>query len=127
MICSFSEGILDVQSIENISMEEILQLPQNMKDPLLTELYFHTYEPCLLEKLKNSTVWDYLLMSERVELLINWIDKRWGIDESNIIVEEHDVTEMFASLEITQEMIDKIGQFSVSDPVKELILNHLSR
>lgn len=113
------------KSIENISIEKILNLSSNVKDPLLTEIYFHIYDSCLSNKLRNNIVWEYLLSVERIELLIDWIDQQYSNDKRDIIVDEYNLTKTFANLEITQEMIDEIDQSNASTPVKEVLLNHL--
>ncbi|KAK0162920.1 hypothetical protein PV327_006649 [Microctonus hyperodae] len=113
------------KSIENISIEKILNLSPSVKDPLVTEIYFHIYDSCLSNKLRNNIVWEYLLSVERIELLNDWIDQQYSDDKRDIIVDEYNLTKTFANLEITQEMIDEIYQSNASIPVKEVLLNHL--
>ncbi|XP_063995284.1 spatacsin [Diachasmimorpha longicaudata] len=127
-----SRDTLDGHSIEKISIEEMLNLPSHIKTPLLTELYFHTYEPCLSKKLKSSAVWDYLLTEDNIKLLIKWIDRKFGEELSRNREEPQEeqkshLIDVFDMLEITPEMIERIELSNMSLPFKEILLNQLCK
>ncbi|XP_015111289.1 spatacsin isoform X2 [Diachasma alloeum] len=127
-----SRDTLDGHSIEKISIEEMLNLPPHIKTPLLTELYFHTYESCLSKKLKSSAVWDYLLTEDNIELLIKWIDRKFGEENSKNREELQEeqkshLVDVFDRLEISPEMIERIEQSNMSFPFREILLNHLCK
>lgn len=124
-----SRDTLDGHSLEKISIEEMLNLPSNIKTPLLTELYFHTYEACLSRKLRSSAVWDYLLTEDKIELLMQWTDRKFENSKLEDEKEESksEVIQVFDRLEITPEMIEKIEQSNMSFPFREILLNHLCK
>ncbi|KAF7989681.1 hypothetical protein HCN44_008355 [Aphidius gifuensis] len=116
-----SKNIIDKKPIDNISINEMMNLQPIVKSSLVTEIYFRTNESCLVKMLDANSVWDYLLTEDNIDLLINWIDKKYNevdIDEKENI---------FNHLEIDEEMLDNIEQSSASFPTKELLLNHLSK
>ncbi|XP_058809210.1 spatacsin [Phymastichus coffea] len=116
--------------ISHKCLEEIINLPQSIKDALYTELYFYHYEPNIVAYLKSEVVWDYLLANNQIELIKFWIDKNFNnSDNLTINISEHrsDIQLLLANLKITDSMISSIDMSNGMLLVKNLILNYLSR
>ncbi|XP_034936276.1 spatacsin [Chelonus insularis] len=116
---------LNYPKIDNISIREILNLPCDVKNSLITELYFLTNEPCLLERLEPDVVWNYLLSNDDIKLLIDWIDIQMN-DKKSIVILRY-ISEVFNRFKISDKMIEDIDYSSASIPVKEILLNYFAR
>ncbi|XP_008543727.1 spatacsin [Microplitis demolitor] len=125
--CEFTDTLFHYKLIPNISIQDVLNIDNNVRESLLTELYFITYDSSLSSKLKTEVVWDYLLLNNKTDFLIIWIDIYYNKQESiNSCNKDIDV-KIFSKLNITLEMIESIETSNASFPVKLLLLNHLAR
>lgn len=125
IICSFQSNL-----ISHTCLEDIINLPQSIKDAMYTELYFYHYEPNIAASLKNSRVWDFLLANNRTDLLKLWIDLNYDESENSIVSsDEHrsDIQLLLANLKITDAMVDSVESSNGMLPINNLILNYLSR
>ncbi|KZC04326.1 PREDICTED: spatacsin [Dufourea novaeangliae] len=117
------DGLSSVLCIENI-----IKLPERIKEALCTELYFSINECTLLKNITNIVLWDYLLSNNKIEMIRFWIDSYYSgnaIKESNDINEEYKL--LFASTNIAPDMIENIDSSNASNLVKDLVKNHLCR
>ena len=116
--------------ISHKCLEEIINLPQSIKDALYTELYFYHYEPNIVAYLKNDVVWSFLFSNNKIELLKLWIDLNFNNTENlidNNSEHRSDIQLLFTNLKITEEMIASIESSNATLPINNLILNYLSR
>ncbi|XP_074094881.1 spatacsin [Cotesia typhae] len=125
--CKFTDKIFYNKLIPNICIQDVLNLDDHLKDSLITELYFITLESSLSSKLKTEIVWDYLLLNNKIDFLINWIDVHYNKRENINSHSENIEFEIFSKLNITSDMIERIDTSDVTVPGKLLILNHLAR
>ncbi|CAD6223033.1 GSCOCG00005360001-RA-CDS [Cotesia congregata] len=111
--CKFTDKIFYNKLIPNICIQDILNLDDHLKDSLITELYFITRESSLSSKLKTEIVWDYLLLNNKIDFLINWIDVYY-IKRENINSHSENIdSEIFSKLNITSDMIESIDTYGV--------------
>lgn len=115
--------------ISHKCLEEIITLPQSIKDAFYTELYFYCYEPNIVAYLKSDVVWDFLLATNEIDLIKLWIDLIYGDSENVTPSNNHrnEVQLLFTNLKITTTMIDSIESSNGMPITIDLILNHLSR
>ncbi|XP_046739690.1 spatacsin isoform X2 [Diprion similis] len=119
--------LVENDPITNKSIEEIIQMPEDVKTILYTDLYFHTFQAELAENLSSQIVWDYLLMRNKVDLISFWIDINYGAHPSNPPPIDKDLREVLKHLKITGSMIDSIQQSSAANITKEVVLDYLGR
>ncbi|XP_053975278.1 spatacsin isoform X1 [Hylaeus volcanicus] len=112
----------------SLCIEDIITLPENVKQAVCTELYFSITEQDLSMNITNTVLWDYLLSNNKIETIKFWIDT---YHNSNKIREPNDINEKYKSLittmDILPNMIDTIDSSNASNLVKDLIKNHLCR
>ncbi|XP_011500198.1 PREDICTED: spatacsin [Ceratosolen solmsi marchali] len=116
--------------ISHKCLEEIINLPESIKDALYTELYFHHYDPSITVYLKNDVVWDFLLMNNKLDLIKLWIDFNFNNSKDFIpknIEHIEDLQKLFTNLKITDTMISSVETSNAMVLVKQLVLNSLSR
>ncbi|KAK9299148.1 hypothetical protein QLX08_007765 [Tetragonisca angustula] len=112
----------------SLCIEDIMKLPENIKQALCTELYFSTSQQSLSTNIINIILWDYLLSNNKIELLKFWIDTCYGnstLEEVNEINEKH--KSLFNTLDIVPNMIEAIDSSNASILIKDLVKNHLCR
>lgn len=112
----------------SLCIEDIIKLPEIVRQSLCTELYFSLNEQSLLKNVTNNILWDYLLSNNKIVPIKFWIDTYYGnntIEESNMINEEYKL--LFNSLDIVPNMIEAIDSSSASTLIKNLTKNHLCR
>lgn len=112
----------------SLCIEDIIKLPEIIKQSLCTELYFSLNEQSLSKNITNNILWDYLLSNNKIVPIKFWIDTYYGnntIEESNMINEEYKL--LFNSLDIVPNMIEAIDSSSASTFIKNLTKNHLCR
>lgn len=112
----------------SLCIEDIIKLPEDIKQALCTELYFSITEQSLLKNVTNIVLWDYLLSNNKIELMRFWIDIYYGndtIEEINEINEEY--KSLFRTLDIVPDMIEAIDSSDASTLIKDLAKNHLCR
>lgn len=112
-----------------VCIEDIIDLPQIIKQALCTELYMLYFEPNLLNNLTNNVVWNYLLLHNKIDAIRYWIDKKYN---TNVIVKtlykvDDNLKQLFDNFTITTEMIEWIDQSDASNIIKDLTKNHLCR
>lgn len=116
--------------ISHKCLEEIINLPQSIKDALYTELYFYHYEPNIVAYLKSEVIWDYLLANNQIEMIKFWIDLNFN-DSKNLTLSnnEHrsDIQLLFTNLKITDKMISSVDTSNGMTFFNNLLLNYLSR
>ena len=112
--------------ISHKSLEEILNLSQDIKNAIYTELYFNKFDPKIVSKLENVTVWNYLLINNRIDLVKNWISINYESDSKEVDVEDK-VKQTFCNLKITEDMISFLEKSNATIPVIQSILNFLCR
>ncbi|XP_011147988.1 spatacsin [Harpegnathos saltator] len=111
-----------------ICVDDIVNLSQNIKRSLCTELYFSLSNPDILENVSNTTLWDYLLCNNKINALRLWIDARYDPDTlQNTDKIDHSLKSLFAKLDITADMVECIDSSNASNLVKNLTKNHLCR
>ncbi|XP_076236055.1 spatacsin isoform X2 [Calliopsis andreniformis] len=112
----------------SLCIENIIKLPDTIKQALCTELYFSITDQSLLKNITNTVLWDYLLSNNKIEMIKFWIDVYYNgttLEESNDINEEY--KSLFTAMNITPDMIECIDFSSASNLIKNLIKNHLCR
>ncbi|KOC59819.1 Spatacsin [Habropoda laboriosa] len=112
----------------SLCINDIIKLPEVIKQALCTELYFSVTEQSLLKSITNSVLWDYLLSNNKIEMIRFWIDIYYGsntLDESNEINEDY--KSLFTTLDIVPNMIEAIDSSNATTLVKDLTKNHLCR
>ncbi|XP_031835040.1 spatacsin isoform X2 [Nomia melanderi] len=112
----------------SLCIENIIKLPENIKQALCTELYFSVNEHNLLKHVNSIVLWDYLLANNKLEIIKFWIDTHYcgnEIEQSNEITQEQ--RSLFATLNIVTDMYENIDSSNASNLVKDLIKNHLCR
>ncbi|XP_047365730.1 spatacsin isoform X2 [Vespa velutina] len=112
-----------------ICIEDMINLPENIKQALCTELYIQLFEPKLLRNMTNSVVWDCLLLYNKIDTIKYWIDKRYN---TNVITEgtyeiDENLKDLIDNLTITPEMIEHIDLSDANNLIKDLTKNHLCR
>ncbi|XP_014476874.1 PREDICTED: spatacsin [Dinoponera quadriceps] len=111
-----------------ICIDDVMKLPQNIKQALCTELYFSLSNPNILENVSSTTLWNYLLSNNKVNELKLWIDTRYHPDAlQNSDQIDRSLKSLFVNLNITTDMIECIDSSNASDLVKDLVKNHLCR
>ncbi|XP_046417666.1 spatacsin isoform X2 [Neodiprion fabricii] len=113
--------------ITNKSIEEIIQMPEDLKIIICTDLYFHTFQGELVEYLSSQIVWDYLLMRNKVDLILFWIDINYGVHQLNPSSKDKELYEALKHLKITDNVIDSTQQSSAASITKEVVLDYLGR
>ncbi|XP_043488145.1 spatacsin [Polistes fuscatus] len=112
-----------------ICIEDIINLPENIKQALCTELYIQLFEPKLIRNTTSSVVWNCLLLYNKIDTIKYWIDKRYNTNA--IIKETYEINENFKELVdnliITPEMIEQIDLSDANNLIKELTKNHLCK
>ncbi|CAL1689224.1 unnamed protein product [Lasius platythorax] len=112
----------------SICIDDIINLPENIKQALCTELYFSLNDPQVLGNVSNTILWDYLLSNNKINAIRLWIDARCNLDilqNSNEI--DHHLKSLFINLNITSDMIEHIDSSNASSLVKGLTKDYLSR
>lgn len=112
----------------SLCIEDVIRLPEAVKQALCTELYFSITEQSLSRNITNAVLWDYLLSNDKIELIRRWIDIYYNgnaIEKLNDIGVEY--KSLFATMTITSDMIETIDSSNASNLVKDLIKNHLCR
>lgn len=112
----------------SLCIEDIIKLPETVKQALCTELYFSITEESLSKNITNTVLWDYLMSNNKIEMIKFWIDTYYNgnaVEESNDVIKEY--KSLFTTMDITSDMIDTIDSSSASNLVKDLIKNHLCR
>lgn len=112
----------------SLCIEDIIKLPEDIKQALCTELYFSTSQQSLSTNITNIILWDYLLSNNKIKLLKFWIDTYYGnntLEEVNEINEKH--RSLFNTLDIVPNMIEAIDSSNASTFIKDLVKNHLCR
>lgn len=112
----------------SLCIEDIIKLPEDIKQALCTELYFSITEQSLSKNITNTMLWDYLLSNNKIELMRFWIDIYYGsdtIEEVNEVNEEY--KSLFHTLDIIPDMIEAIDSSNASTLIKDLAKNHLCR
>ncbi|XP_035737182.1 spatacsin-like isoform X2 [Vespa mandarinia] len=112
-----------------ICIEDMINLPENIKQALCTELYIQLFEPKLLRNMTNSVVWDCLLLYNKIDTIKYWIDKRYNV---NVITEgtyeiDENLKDLIDNLTITPEMIEQIDLSDANNLIKDLTKNHLCK
>lgn len=113
------------------SINEIIQMPQEFKTILYTDLYFASFDVEASKHLSSCIAWDYLLMKNKLDLLFFWIDVSYGGSLTKVpsldaqVIEE--LEKVMKSLKIIDEMIDSVSESSAANIVKELVLDRLAR
>ncbi|CAK9804301.1 SPG11 [Anthophora quadrimaculata] len=112
----------------SLCIDDIIKLPEVIKQALCTELYFSVIEQTLLKSITNSVLWDYLLSNNKIEMIRFWIDIYYA---GNTIKEPIEISEeyksLFTSLDIVPDMIEAIDSSNATTLVKDLTKNHLCR
>lgn len=106
----------------------MVKLSQNMKQALCTELYYTLNNLDISENVSNTTLWDYLLSNNKINVLRLWIDTKYNPDilqKSDEI--DHHLNSAFKNLDITSDMIEYIDFSDASHLAKDLIKNYLCR
>lgn len=111
-----------------ICIEDIMRLPQNVKQALCTELYISAKDPNIQENVSNSALWDYLLSNNKIEALQSWIDTKYNPDTlQNTNDMDYQFKSLLANLDITSDMIECINLSNAGDLVKNLTKDRLCR
>nr|XP_012135131.1 PREDICTED: spatacsin isoform X2 [Megachile rotundata] len=112
----------------SLSIQDVIKLPEIVKQSLCTELYFSITNHTLSTNITNDVLWDYLLSNNKIEMIQFWIDSYYG---DNVMSESIDINDdlksLFTSLNITSDMIESIDSSNASSLVKDLTKNHLCR
>ncbi|PBC28068.1 Spatacsin [Apis cerana cerana] len=90
----------------SLCIEDIIKLPEIIKQSLCTELYFSLNEQSLSKNITNNILWDYLLSNNKIVPIKFWIDTYY---------------------DIVPNMIEAIDSSSASTFIKNLTKNHLCR
>lgn len=112
-----------------ICIEDMINLPENIKQALCTELYIQLLEPKLLRNMTNSVVWNCLLLYNKIDTIKYWIDKRYNanaITEGTYEIDEN-LRDFIDNLTITPEMIEQINLSDANNLIKDLTKNHLCK
>ncbi|KAF7381387.1 hypothetical protein HZH66_013781 [Vespula vulgaris] len=112
-----------------ICIEDMINLPENIKQVLCTELYIQLFDPKLLRNMTNSVVWNCLLLYNKIDTIKYWIDKRYN---TNVIVKEtyaidENLKDLIDNLTITSEMIEQIDLSDANNLIKDLTKNHFCK
>jgi len=111
-----------------ICLDDIIKLPQNIREALCTELYFSLGNPEILGDVSNTILWDYLLSNNEIKILKLWIDAKYNQDVFQKTDDiEHYLKSLLTNLSITSDMIESIDSTNASDLTKHLTKNHLSK
>lgn len=111
-----------------LCIDDIVKLPQNIKQPLCTELYVSLSDPDILENVSGMTLWDNLLSNNKINILRLWIDTRYNPDTLQTSDKiDHSLKSLFTNLDITTDMVECIESSNASDLVKDLTKNYLCR
>lgn len=111
-------------------LEDIINLPQSIKDSIYTEIYFNSYEAKIIAHLKSDIVWDYLLANNKFEFMKLWVDLSFGELENLVLpILEHecDIQLLFTNLKIKNSMIDSVESSNGMPIFNNLILSYLTR
>ncbi|GAB1864875.1 Spatacsin [Camponotus japonicus] len=111
-----------------ICIDDIMKLPENIKQALCTELYFSLNDPQILGSVSNTILWDYLLSNNKINEIRLWIDAYCNPDilqNSNEC--NHHLKSLFLTLNITSDMIEYIDSSNASSLIKDLTTDYLSR
>ncbi|XP_012135133.2 spatacsin isoform X4 [Megachile rotundata] len=112
----------------SLSIQDVIKLPEIVKQSLCTELYFSITNHTLSTNITNDVLWNYLLSNNKIEMIQFWIDSYYG---DNVMSESIDINDdlksLFTSLNITSDMIESIDSSNASSLVKDLTKNHLCR
>ncbi|XP_024937810.1 spatacsin isoform X2 [Cephus cinctus] len=121
----------DIGSTTHKSIEEIMQLAMEIKLALCTEIYFHIYDPTINEQLQNSVVWNYLLMTNRYDMICFCIDMNYSssLTDNERINENinNNVKNILSNLKITKDMVQLLDKTNIPVITSEFVLNYLSR
>ncbi|XP_066592873.1 spatacsin isoform X2 [Prorops nasuta] len=110
----------------DICIKDILNLPNNIKESLCTELYFLTTNNAILQNVTSNSLWDYLLCNNRIDTLKYWIDIQHN-QVPKIELSNENLHKLFGTFHVTKDMIDYIDLSDSSCITKELLKNYLCR
>ncbi|XP_023290455.1 spatacsin isoform X2 [Orussus abietinus] len=116
-------------SIYKKSIQEIINIPEDIKNALCTELCFNVFDLTISKKLLGPEVWNYLLLSNRINMLQFWIDVNYlqSITDKKLQEYSNEECELFKNLKITDEMIESVESSRASYVGRQQILNYLTR
>ncbi|XP_072747233.1 spatacsin [Anoplolepis gracilipes] len=112
----------------SICINDMMKLPENIKQALCTELYFSLNDPQILGSVSNTILWNYLLSNNKINAIKLWIDAKCNPDilkNSNEM--DHHLKSLFINLNITSDMIECIDSSNASNLMKDLTKDYLSR
>ncbi|XP_049816483.1 spatacsin [Schistocerca nitens] len=138
---------------QKLTVDVVLKQPPDWKSLVLTEIFFNVPGSHLQALLNPDVTWKYLLRNNRDDILICWIDsyynngnppeesldclRQWEnamkdlsyqMEKDNLcVLTSVEAARMFASMEISQSMIDNIRSEDAMQTTKDLVLDHLSR
>lgn len=112
-----------------ICIDDIMKLPENIKQALCTELYFSLNDSQILGNVSNTILWDYLLSNNKINAIRLWIDARCKNQDilQNLNEIDHHLKSLFINLNITSDMIEYIDSSNASSLIKDLTKDYLSR
>ncbi|KAK2583208.1 hypothetical protein KPH14_009228 [Odynerus spinipes] len=114
---------------DTVCIEDIINLPETVKQALCTELYMQLFEPKLLSNVTNNVVWNYLLLYNKIDAIQYWIDQRYNANGTveKIYKVNDNLKQLLDDFTITPEMIEWIDQSNANNIIKDLTKNHLCR
>ncbi|XP_048514375.1 spatacsin [Athalia rosae] len=124
---------MDNNPMSNESIRYVIDMPDNYKTVLCTDLYFCTFDAEISRNISAPVAWDYLLMTNKLNILSVWININYNSPLEPVplyLLDKHIVDNLqrvLSDLKITQSMVDSVHEADAADVIKELVLDRLAR
>lgn len=116
-------------SMDKFSLEEVFKKDELFRHGIAADIFFITQNTFVEPALQKDLVWSYLLERGLFGLVIKWINTL-GADEDEDVVSrtnnqfDIDLCVMFRHWSISQEMLDELSRFKVSEAVRDSLARH---